>query len=93
MSHRDRLASYVERFGCQLVEDCDRTALTGVECIVAGGKIGRCDLSVAVDPETKKLLGVPQHAPHCVEVKFHDKCVPTGGDSERNDLQGRLLQG
>ena len=74
MSHRDRLASYVERFGCQLVEDCDRTALTGVECIVAEGKIGRCDLSVAVDPETKKLLGVPQHAPHCVEVKFHDKC-------------------
>ena len=74
MSHKDRLASYADQCGYRLVEDRDRVALKGVECIVAAGKIGRCDLSVVVDPETKVLLGVPQQARHCVEVRFHDKC-------------------
>ena len=74
MSHRDQLTSYADTFGCRLVEDRDRVALTGVECITADGKIGQCDLSVTVNPETRELLGVPRHAQHCVEVRLRDKC-------------------
>ena len=86
MSHRDRLTSYADQFGFRLVEARDRVTLTGVECITAGGKIGRCDLSVAVNPETKELLGVPSHAQHCVEVGLHDK-----GDGRVYDQHGQPI--
>lgn len=86
MSHRDRLTRYADEFGCRLVEDSDRIALRGVECVTAGGRIGRCDLSVAVEPETRELLGVPKHAQHCVEVRLHEKC-----DGRVYDQHGQLI--
>jgi len=86
MSHKDRLISYADEFRCHLVEDRDRVALTGVECITAGGKIGLCDLSVVVNPETGDLLGVPSHAQHCVEVRFHDECDGRVYDQHRQPI-------
>ena len=71
MSHRTKLLAFADRFGWRLVEEASEVSIRDVECIVAGQKIGRCNIAVSVDAQTRKLLGVPDQAPHAAEVRLH----------------------
>lgn len=71
MSHKRRLLAYADRFGGRLDEGASEVSLRGIECIVSGRRVGRCDIVVSVDEDTRQLLGVPTQAPHAAEIRLH----------------------
>ena len=88
MSHEESLQRDVDKRGCHLVVEPGRVLVRGVECIVSGGRISKCDIVVCVD-ENNNLLGATADGPsHTAKVILHEDANGLIYDSEGMQIEG-----
>lgn len=85
MSPKDRLSAFSQQIGFAVECETDVVSATGVPCLLANRKVGRCTIAKSYDPETGKPTDRIGRAVHAVRIT-----ITMAQEPDDQDADGRV---